>query len=113
MSRTSPTDAASALASTCNTAKLPIRCKAIPPTNPALAIYRNIFQAYGTYVAPVGNGLTIDFGKWGSSLGIEGNYTKDQMNYSRSFFFDFLPFYHMGVRVAYPVNDSFTLTIGS
>jgi hypothetical protein len=42
-------------------------------------------------------------------LGIEGNYTKDQMNYSRSFYFDFLPFYHMGVRVTYPVNDRFSL----
>ncbi len=80
-----------------------------PANEPRPAIYQNIFQAYGTYVAPVGSGLTIDFGKWSSSLGIEGNYTKDQMNYSRAFFFDFLPFYHMGVRVAYPVNDRFTL----
>ena len=68
-------------------------------------IYRNIFQAYGTYVVPVGKGLTVDFGKWSSSLGIEGNYTKDQVNYSRSFFFDYLPFYHMGVRASYKVND--------
>ncbi len=68
-------------------------------------IYRNIFQAYGTYVAPVGKGLTVDFGKWASPLGIEGNYTKDQVNYSRSFFFDYLPFYHMGVRASYKVND--------
>jgi hypothetical protein len=80
-----------------------------PANEPRPAIYQNIFQAYGTYVAPVGSGLTIDFGKWSSSLGIEGNYTKDQMNYSRAFFFDFLPFYHMGVRVAYPVNEGFTL----
>jgi hypothetical protein len=57
----------------------------------------------------VGKGLTVDFGKWGSSLGIEGNYTKDQMNYSRSFYFDFLPFYHMGIRASYPINDRFTL----
>ncbi len=68
-------------------------------------IYRNIFQAYGTYVVPVGKGLTVDFGKWASPLGIEGNYTKDQVNYSRSFFFDYLPFYHMGVRASYKVND--------
>jgi len=80
-----------------------------PANEPRPAIYRNIFQAYGTYVAPVGRGLTIDFGKWGSSLGIEGNYTKDQMNYSRSFYFDFLPFYHMGVRVTYPVSDRLSL----
>src|SRR5215472_4083111 len=46
-----------------------------PSNEPRPQIYRNIFQAYGTYVAPVGKGLNIDFGKWGSSLGIEGNYT--------------------------------------
>src|SRR5262247_2325028 len=41
-------------------------------------VYRNIFQAYGTYVFPLGSGLTVDFGKWASALGIENNYTKDQ-----------------------------------
>ena len=30
-------------------------------------LYRNIFQAYGRYVARIGKGLTIDFGKWASS----------------------------------------------
>src|SRR5450631_1635652 len=68
-------------------------------------VYRSIFQAYGTYVFPVGKGLTVDFGKWASSLGIEGNYTKDQLNYSRSFWFDYLPFYHTGFRVKYAIND--------
>jgi len=68
-------------------------------------IYRNIFQAYGTYVFPVGSGLTVDFGKWASSLGYEGNYTKDQMNYSRAYWFNFLPFYHMGARAKYQVNS--------
>ena len=80
------------------------------PSNEARPdIYRNIFQAYGTYVFPFGKGLTVDFGKWASSLGIEGNYTKDQVNYSRSFFFDYLPFYHMGVRASYKVNDKLAL----
>jgi len=68
-------------------------------------IYRAIFQAYGTYIIPLGSGVTVDFGKWSSSLGIEGNYTKDQINYSRSLWFNYLPFYHMGVRVNYKVND--------
>jgi hypothetical protein len=80
------------------------------PTNePRPDIYRNIFQVYGTYVAPIGKGLNIDFGKWSSSLGMEGNYTKDQVNYSRSFWFGFLPFYHMGARLSYPVNGRFSL----
>jgi hypothetical protein len=76
---------------------------------PRPEIYRSIFQAYGTYVAPIGTGLSVDFGKWASSLGIEGNYTKDQMNYSRSYWFNFLPFYHMGARVHYQVNDKLGL----
>ncbi len=80
-----------------------------PSNEPRPDIYRNIFQAYGTYVVPVGKGINIDFGKWGSSLGIEGNYTKDQINYSRAFWFDFLPFYHMGARVNIPVNDRFSM----
>src|SRR5580698_8850924 len=80
-----------------------------PLNEPRPDIYRNVFQVYGTYVVPVGRGLNVDFGKWASSLGIEGNYTKDQMNYSRSFWFNFLPFYHMGVRASYPVNDRFTM----
>jgi hypothetical protein len=80
-----------------------------PSNEPRPQIYQNIFQAYGTYVVPVGKGINIDFGKWGSALGLEGNYTKDQMNYSRAFWFDFLPFYHMGVRATIPVNDRFTI----
>ena len=80
-----------------------------PSNEPRPDIYRNIFQAYGTYVVPIGRGLNVDFGKFASSIGLEGNYTKDQINYSRSFWFDFLPFYHMGFRASYPLNDKFTL----
>jgi hypothetical protein len=72
-----------------------------PINEPRAAIYRNVFQAYGTYVAPIGSGLTIQFGKFASSLGYEGNYTKDQINYSRSYWFNFLPFYHMGATLTY------------
>ena len=71
-------------------------------------VYRNIFQAYGSYVFPLGSGLTVDFGKWASSIGLESNYTKDQANYSRSYWFDFLPFYHMGARASYRFNDVVT-----
>src|SRR5262249_21797249 len=53
-----------------------------PANEPRPEIYRNLFQAYGTFIVPLGKGLQVDFGKWASSLGIEGNYTQDQMNYS-------------------------------
>ncbi|HLH04478.1 MAG TPA: outer membrane beta-barrel protein [Bryobacteraceae bacterium] len=80
-----------------------------PLNEPRPEIYRNIFQAYGTWVAPIGKGLTIDVGKFASSLGYEGNYTKDQINYSRSFWFNFLPFYHLGARLNYKFNDKFAV----
>lgn len=80
-----------------------------PANEPRPDVYRNLFQVYGTYVVPLGKGLNMDFGKWASSLGYEGNYTKDQMNYTRSFYFYFLPFYHTGVRTSYHFNDKFAV----
>jgi hypothetical protein len=76
---------------------------------PRPQVYRNIFQAYGTYIVPAGSGLTVDFGKFASALGFENNYVKDQFNYSRSFYFNFLPFYHMGLRGTYNFNDRLSL----
>lgn len=72
--------------------------------------YRPLFQAYGTYVFPVGSGLTVDFGKWASALGFENNYSKDQINYSRSYYFNFLPFYHMGFRAGYNLSPKVNFT---
>lgn len=81
-----------------------------PANEPRPEVFRHLFQAYGTVVAPVGKGLTLDFGKWASSLGIENNYTKDQFNYSRSYWFNFLPFYHMGLRASYPVTSRLSMS---
>lgn len=67
-------------------------------------VWRNLFQAYGSYLAPIGSGLQLDFGKFASSLGNEGNYSKDQVAYSRSYSFNYLPFYHMGLRANYNVT---------
>jgi hypothetical protein len=71
--------------------------------------YRNLWQAYGTYVFPVGRGLQVDFGKFASNLGFEGNYAKDQFNFSRGYLFNFLPYYHSGLRASLPVSDKVTV----
>jgi len=76
---------------------------------PRPQVYRNLFQAYGTYVFPIGSGLTVDFGKFYSALGYENNYAYDEINYSRSFYYNYLPFYHMGFRTTYNVNDKLTV----
>ena len=67
-------------------------------------VWRNLFQAYGSYLAPIGSGLNLDFGKFASALGNEGNYTKDQVTYSRAYSFNYLPFYHTGLRANYNVT---------
>jgi hypothetical protein len=72
-------------------------------------VYRHLWQAYGTYIFPVGRGLQTDFGKFASNLGFETNYAKDNNHFSRAYLFNFLPFYHSGLRVTYPVNDQLTL----
>jgi hypothetical protein len=77
---------------------------------PRPQVYRPVWQAYGTYVFDVGQGLTVDFGKFASALGYETNYTKDNFNYTRAYFFNFLPFYHFGFRSTYAFNDKVTLT---
>ncbi len=80
-----------------------------PANEPRAEIYRHVWQAYGTYIFPVGRGLQVDFGKFASNLGYETNYAKDNQAFSRAYLFNFLPFYHSGVRTTYPVNDKVTL----
>jgi hypothetical protein len=76
---------------------------------PRPELYRNVWQAYGTYVFPVGKGLQVDFGKFASILGYETNYAKDNFNFSRAYLFNFLPYYHSGFRTSLPVSDKVTL----
>jgi hypothetical protein len=78
-----------------------------PANEPRPDVYRHVWQAYGTYLFPVGaKGLQTDFGKFASMLGYETNYAKDNQAFSRAYLFNFLPFYHSGLRATLPVNDS-------
>lgn len=77
-----------------------------PANEPRPDAYRNVWQAYGTYLFPVGShGLQADFGKFASMLRYETNYAKDNQAFSRAYLFNFLPFYHSGLRLTLPVND--------
>src|SRR5438034_1460398 len=69
-------------------------------------IFRNVGQAYLSYQADVGKGLQIDFGKFVTPLGFEVIKTRDDWNYSRSLLFSLaIPFYHLGARATYALND--------
>ncbi|MBI2992557.1 MAG: porin [Gammaproteobacteria bacterium] len=72
----------------------------------------DVRQAYVTYIAPLGNGLTIDFGKYITAFGLEviEGWPGFNDNYSHSYDFSFaIPFTHTGLRLTYPVNDQFSL----
>ena len=72
---------------------------------------KHVQQAYVSYLAPVGKGLTVDFGKFVTPAGAELIENKDNFNYSRGLLFSLaIPYYHAGARVAYPVTDAVTLT---
>ena len=79
------------------------------PVSPGFALY--LKEAYGSYLAPLGKGLEIDFGKFVTQHGAEVIESKDNWNYSRSLVFTYaIPFYHYGLRSKYVFNDKYQLS---
>ena len=72
-------------------------------------ILRHIHRANASYLAPVGNGLTITAGLFNSLMGYESVYAKDNANYTRSWIADYTPYMMFGVNARYPVNDRLTV----
>ncbi len=69
----------------------------------------NVQQGYVSYFANVGKGLTFDFGKFVTPIGTEPTESKDNFNYSRAFLYALGPYYHVGARIGYTVNDKVAL----
>lgn len=71
-------------------------------------------QAYISYIAPIGNGITIDAGKFVTWSGTEVIEASDNDNSSRSILFGYaIPFAHTGIRATYPVfKDKWTVGLG-
>jgi hypothetical protein len=70
----------------------------------------NVQQAYVSYLAPAGKGLTIDFGKFVTPVGFELTESNLDFNYSRAFSYALGPFYHVGARIGYTPNDKVALS---
>jgi hypothetical protein len=70
------------------------------------SIQRNILNAYVSYTAPVGNGLTFDVGKFTTFIGAEVFDTTDNWNYQQGIMFAYAqPYYHNGLRMTYAASD--------
>jgi hypothetical protein len=70
-----------------------------------------IEQAFATVVLPVGEGVHVDVGKFGTPVGFEDNENLENWNYSRGLLFTLAePTYHSGARATYSVDETFALT---
>lgn len=73
-------------------------------------VLRHIHRANMSYLAPVGNGLTITAGLFNSLMGYESFYAKDNANYTRSWIADNTPYMMFGVHAQYPVSEDLTVS---
>lgn len=73
----------------------------------------NLYQAYISYIAPIGNGLTIDVGRFVTWHGYEVIESPANDNFSRSWLFTYaVPYTHTGLRLTYPINDQWEISGG-
>ncbi len=81
-------------------------------TDPAgLGFAQYLKEGYLSWLAPVGKGLQIDFGKFVTQHGAEVIETNGNWNYSRGLLFTYaIPFYHFGVRSKYVFNDKYNFS---
>jgi hypothetical protein len=63
-----------------------------------------------SYVAPVGNGLTLQGGLFNSLIGYDSLYAKDNFNYTRPWGGDYTPYLMFGVNASYPFSKKITVT---
>jgi len=72
----------------------------------------DLTEAYVNYVAPLGSGLKVQFGKFVTYHGAEVIEARDNFNYSRSFLFNYaIPFTHTGLSVGYTFSPAFTANL--
>ncbi|MGA8768266.1 MAG: porin, partial [Candidatus Acidiferrales bacterium] len=68
-------------------------------------------EAYLSYLAPVGKGLTVTVGKFVTPMGAEVIESNANWNYSRGLLFDYaIPFFHFGASAKYAFNPKWALT---
>ncbi len=73
-------------------------------------IMKHLQQAYISYNAPIGKGLTLDFGKYATFIGVEVLESIDNWHYQQSLLFAYAqPYYHTGLRAAYNVSEKIGL----
>jgi hypothetical protein len=69
-------------------------------------------EAYASYLAPVGKGLTISVGKFVTPIGNEVIESSGNWNYSRGLlFYNAIPYFHFGASAKYTWNPKISATL--
>lgn len=72
----------------------------------------DLTEAYVNYVAPLGSGIKLQFGKFVTYHGAEVIEARDDFNYSRSFLFNYaIPFTHTGLMAGYTFSKAFSANV--
>jgi hypothetical protein len=72
----------------------------------------DITEGYLSYVAPLGKGLRFDYGKMVTFHGAEVIEAIDNVNYSRSFLFNYaIPFTQTGLKMGYAFTDAVSASV--
>jgi hypothetical protein len=69
---------------------------------------RHFGRANVSYLAPVGNGLTLQAGLFNSFIGYESLYAKDNFNYTRAWIADYSPYVMFGANAQYAFDDKWS-----
>ncbi len=69
---------------------------------------RHFGRANVSYLAPVGNGLTLQAGLFNSFIGYESLYAKDNFNYTRAWIADYSPYLMFGANAQYAFNEQWS-----
>lgn len=73
---------------------------------------RNVTQAYVAYTPADLKDVTLTLGKFYAFIGLEGFHAQDNWQYSRSFGYNYNPYWHEGVSVRYAVRpDALSATL--
>lgn len=73
----------------------------------------DLVEAYASHLVPVGHGLTLKAGKWGTLIGYELYESPRNLNVSRSFLYTLgTPYTHTGLLVTYPLTQWLSVTAG-
>ncbi len=84
---------------------------ATAPNFPGANWLRHLGPTNMSYLAPVGNGLTIQAGYFNSLIGYDSLYAKNNFNYTRPWGADYTPYMMFGVNASYPFKEKLTGTL--